>query len=60
VECSDVKIDLQIEDFYGEHDSMKKNRGKNGKNTKKRLTQLSDPWNQGHQEDLVGIGALRI
>jgi hypothetical protein len=31
VECSDVKIDLQIEDFYGEHDSMKKNSGKKWK-----------------------------
>jgi hypothetical protein len=31
VECADVKIDITIEDFYGEQDSMNKISGKKGK-----------------------------
>jgi hypothetical protein len=55
VECPDVKIDLPTEDFYGEQDSMKKISGKKGEKMQKHHEQLSDPWNQGPQKDLVHI-----
>jgi hypothetical protein len=32
VECADEKIDVSIEDFYGEQDFMKRISGKRGKN----------------------------
>jgi hypothetical protein len=56
VECTDVKIDLPIEDFYGEQDSIKKLSVKKGVNMQKHHKQLSNhPWNQGHQKNLVDI-----
>jgi hypothetical protein len=51
-----MKIDLPTEDFYEEQISMKKKIvEKKGKNMQKRHKQLSDPWNQVPQKDLMHI-----